>query len=172
MNSETERDMIQVCQGTKSKGVMIDEAIVQYKDIFMRTRSGINNVLTVSLARSEFQHGSLNKLQSVQNRLEPPPGENDRGGGAGGGRGRGARGGRGGGGPGAGGRGGGDADDGDFGGSTGRGLGRGRGRPAGRGRGGAPPPLPPPRLPTPPDDLLDEDFFFGQSDLYPPPSNT
>lgn len=48
MNSETERNMVQVCQGTKSKGAMLEEAIEQYKDIFMRAKNGFNNVLTVS----------------------------------------------------------------------------------------------------------------------------
>ena len=52
MSFETERNMVQICQGTKTKGAMLDEAIVQYKDIFMRAKNGINNVLTVSLARS------------------------------------------------------------------------------------------------------------------------
>lgn len=46
--------MVQVCQGTKSKGEMLDEVIVQYKDIFMRVKNGLNNVLTVSLARYRY----------------------------------------------------------------------------------------------------------------------
>jgi len=41
--------MVQVCEGTKSKGVMLEEAIIQYKDIFMRAKNGFNNVLAVSL---------------------------------------------------------------------------------------------------------------------------
>ena len=41
--------MVQVCEGAKSKGVMLEEAIVQYKDIFMRVKNGFNNVLAVSL---------------------------------------------------------------------------------------------------------------------------
>ena len=44
--------MVQVCEGTKTKGGMLEEAIVQYKDIFMRARNGFNNVLTVSFAYS------------------------------------------------------------------------------------------------------------------------
>lgn len=40
--------MVQVCEGTKSKGVMLEEAIVQYKDIFIRAKNGFNNVLAVS----------------------------------------------------------------------------------------------------------------------------
>lgn len=47
-NFKTERDMVQVCDGTKSKGVMQEEAIVQYKDIYMRAKNGFNNVLAVS----------------------------------------------------------------------------------------------------------------------------
>ena len=49
-DSKTERNMVQVCEGTKSKGVMLEEAIVQYKDIFMRVRNGFNNVLAVSFS--------------------------------------------------------------------------------------------------------------------------
>lgn len=47
--------MVQVCEGTKSKGMMLEEAIVQYKDIFMRAKNGFNNVLTVSLPRSGYK---------------------------------------------------------------------------------------------------------------------
>ena len=59
MDYETERDMVQVCQGTKSKAAMLEEAIVQYKDIFMRVKNGINNVLTVSLAHPRYNPASL-----------------------------------------------------------------------------------------------------------------
>lgn len=45
--------MVQVCEGAKTKGGMLEEAIVQYKDIFMRAKNGFNNVLTVSLAHSD-----------------------------------------------------------------------------------------------------------------------
>jgi len=55
MGSKTERNMVQVCEGTKSKGMMLEEAIVQYKDIFMRAKNGFNNVLTVSLPRSGYK---------------------------------------------------------------------------------------------------------------------
>ena len=48
--------MVQVCEGAKTKGGMLEEAIVQYKDIFMRVKNGFNNVLTVSLARSDTKH--------------------------------------------------------------------------------------------------------------------
>ena len=44
--------MVQVCEGTKSKGVMLQEAIDQYKDIFMRARNGFNTVVAVSLGRA------------------------------------------------------------------------------------------------------------------------
>ena len=54
MDSKTERNMVQVCEGTKSKGVMLEEAIVQYKDIFMRAKNGFNNVLAVSLVYSGY----------------------------------------------------------------------------------------------------------------------
>ena len=52
-NFKTERNMVQVCEGAKTKGGMLEEAITQYKDIFMRAKNGFNNVLTVSLAHSK-----------------------------------------------------------------------------------------------------------------------
>jgi DNA topoisomerase-3 len=48
MQPKTERNMVQVCEGTKSKGLMLEEAIVQYKDIFMRAKNGFNSVVAVS----------------------------------------------------------------------------------------------------------------------------
>lgn len=54
MDSKTERNMVQVCEGSKTKGGMLEEAIVQYKDIFMRAKNGFNNVLAVSLAHPRY----------------------------------------------------------------------------------------------------------------------
>lgn len=54
ISSKTERNMVQVCEGSKSKAVMLEEAITQYKDIFMRAKNGFNNVLAVSLTRSGY----------------------------------------------------------------------------------------------------------------------
>jgi hypothetical protein len=52
MNSKTERNMVQVCEGTKSKADMQEEAIVQYKDIYMRAKNGFPHVIAVGLVRS------------------------------------------------------------------------------------------------------------------------
>lgn len=41
---QTERNMIAVCQGTKSKNDMIVEAVEQYKDMFVRARANFAKV--------------------------------------------------------------------------------------------------------------------------------
>ena len=51
--------MVQVCDGIKTKGGMLEEAITQYKDIFMRARNGFNNVLTVGFAYSGYNAAHL-----------------------------------------------------------------------------------------------------------------
>ncbi|KAG1812148.1 DNA topoisomerase [Suillus subaureus] len=155
LRRETERGMVRVCEGTKSKAEMLTESIEQYREMYV-------------LAKREFDK----VVSSVRRYIERNAGANQ-GGGGGGGRGRGR-------GPGAG-RGAGrrnnddNDDDNDNGGpppgGASRGRGRGRGRPRGtaapasrgRGRGAAraapappsndiddlnddmPPPAPPPR---------------------------
>jgi hypothetical protein len=46
---QTERNMIAVCQGTKSKNDMIVEAVDQYKDMFVRARANFDKVITVMI---------------------------------------------------------------------------------------------------------------------------
>ncbi|KAF8499652.1 DNA topoisomerase [Russula emetica] len=46
LRRETERNMVAVCQGTKSKNDMIVEAVDQYKDIFFRARANFDKVIT------------------------------------------------------------------------------------------------------------------------------
>lgn len=44
---QTERNMVAVCQGTKSKNDMIIEAVDQYKDMFVRARANFAKVISV-----------------------------------------------------------------------------------------------------------------------------
>jgi DNA topoisomerase-3 len=46
---QTERNMVAVCQGTKSKNDMIVEAVDQYKDMFIRARDNFDKVITVMI---------------------------------------------------------------------------------------------------------------------------
>jgi hypothetical protein len=46
---QTERNMVAVCQGTKSKNDMIVEAVDQYKDMFLRARANFDKVITVMI---------------------------------------------------------------------------------------------------------------------------
>ncbi|KAI0272245.1 DNA topoisomerase [Russula aff. rugulosa BPL654] len=46
LRRETERNMVAVCQGTKSKNDMIVEAVDQYKDMFVRARDNFDKVIT------------------------------------------------------------------------------------------------------------------------------
>ena len=46
---QTERNMVAVCQGTKSKNDMIVEAVDQYKDMFIRARANFDRVITVKM---------------------------------------------------------------------------------------------------------------------------
>lgn len=46
---QTERNMVAVCQGTKSKNDMIIEAVEQYKDMFVRARANFTKVISVMM---------------------------------------------------------------------------------------------------------------------------
>ncbi|OSD06958.1 prokaryotic type I DNA topoisomerase [Trametes coccinea BRFM310] len=144
LRRETERRMVDICQGAKSKNEVLMESIERYKEMFVKTRM-------------EFQK----LVEAVGNRINgqgPVPEidlgeahEDDDEGGGGGGRGGGGGAGGGGGGGGRGGSGGTRARRGST--ST-RGTASTRGK-RGRGRGGSsgsvqpPPPPPPPRPPAP-----------------------
>ncbi|OJA20077.1 hypothetical protein AZE42_02477 [Rhizopogon vesiculosus] len=145
LRRETERSMVRVCEGAKSKAEMLTESIEQYREMYVLAKREFDKVVT-----------------SVRRYIERNPVANQGGGGGGGGNG----GGGGGGGRGTGrnaGRGNNDNDDNNGGpppGGAGRGRGRGGGRgasaPASRGRGrGA--------RPAPSDDI---DDFDG---VMPPP---
>ena len=47
---QTERNMIAVCQGAKSKNDMIVEAVEQYKDMFVRARANFDKVTSVLIS--------------------------------------------------------------------------------------------------------------------------
>ncbi|KAI1795621.1 DNA topoisomerase [Ganoderma leucocontextum] len=163
LRRETERRMVEICQGQKSKNEVLAESIERYKEMFMKTKV-------------EFQK----LMQAVDNRINgqgPVPDidlgeaydsdDDNNGGGGGGGGGRGGRGGRG-----------------------ARGVTRARGVPRGgassrgsaaarpqrgRGRGAAsvpinqPPPPPPPPPAAPPAALAGDDSDDYWSDSPPPP---
>jgi DNA topoisomerase III len=44
---QTEKCMVQVCEGTKSKNDMIDHSIVQYKEMFITARREFDKVISV-----------------------------------------------------------------------------------------------------------------------------
>jgi len=46
-HSQTERSMVQVCQGAKSKADMLEETIVQYKEMFIIARREFEKVVLV-----------------------------------------------------------------------------------------------------------------------------
>ncbi|KAG8980583.1 DNA topoisomerase, partial [Tulasnella sp. 427] len=45
LRRETERMMVQVCNGTKTKGEMIDESVEQYKHVFVLARNNFNRIV-------------------------------------------------------------------------------------------------------------------------------
>jgi hypothetical protein len=63
--------MVQVCEGAKTKGGMLEEAIVQYKDIFMRAKNGFNHVVTVSLARPGWNAAHQNIFRAFKTGWNP-----------------------------------------------------------------------------------------------------
>lgn len=94
--------MVQVCQGTKTKNDMLEETLVQYKEMFIITRREFDKVVSVCLLFVVAQIVGNRLAQSVRRYLEGNGG-NDGGnddapggnGGGDGGEGRGRRGGRG-----------------------------------------------------------------------------
>ncbi|KAG6812706.1 hypothetical protein H0H92_001209 [Tricholoma furcatifolium] len=142
LRRETERNMVQVCEGRKSKSDMLEEAIMQYKDMYIITKREFDKV--VSSVRRYIEGG--NGQQARRNNGGGNDDEDDDDDDDDYGNGYGGRGGRGGG-------------------RGGRGNGndgapapmRGRGAPASRGRGGRR---------DAPIDIPDSD---DDLDLLPPP---
>ncbi|KAI0339862.1 prokaryotic type I DNA topoisomerase [Trametopsis cervina] len=184
LRRETERQMVQICEGERTKNDMLVENVEKYKEMYMRTRQEMNRIMTCVGNRLQG-----NEVDFEADFLDIAPGlpvnavRGGRGGRAGRARARGGRvGGRGG--HNAGGNVSGDDSDQDSDqGGAGRGRG-GRGRRAtrggastsGRGRGAAPrPPPPPPPAPPPAmrqHELQDDEIeaFFGDDLPIPPPS--
>ena len=135
--------MVQVCEGTKTKGEMLVQSIEQYKDMYVMAKREFDKVIEVSLfALLYFLAINMTICQSVRRYIERAGARNARNGENNGGPGRG---GGGGGAPRSRGRGrgndGGDHDDGGGGGAPPAG-GSGRGRGAGARAPRKPPPPP------------------------------
>jgi len=47
--------MVRVCEGTKSKTDMLEEAIVQYKEMYIIAKREFNKVVTVRQYRLNYQ---------------------------------------------------------------------------------------------------------------------
>ncbi|KAK7005830.1 DNA topoisomerase 3 [Favolaschia claudopus] len=150
LRRETERNMVQVCNGTKTKNNMLDEGIDQYRAMFV-------------VARAQFGRVTASVRRYFAGAAGAAGGGGGGGGGAGGGHDGGAGGGRG--------RGNGRGGRGGRGGGTGRGAGGGGGPPSGRGappsRGGGPAPAQ--RPPSPDFFDPDEEDDFNPQPPPPPP---
>lgn len=159
LRRETERRMVQVCNGQKSKQDMISQSLEQYKEMFMIAKRNFDKVVT----------SVLNYLERHGDAAQGGPGSG--GGGGGGGDGGGGRGG----GRGGGGRG--DSGNGRAGGSGGGGLRQGDdsnnvggphgGRAPGRSGPGAARVVP---IINIPDDESEEDFQPPPRTSRPPPT--
>ncbi|KAI0268849.1 DNA topoisomerase [Gloeopeniophorella convolvens] len=136
LRRETERNVVAVCEGTKTKNDMIVEAVDQYKDMYLKARTNFEKVISSKSVRRYIERNGRPNGGGNNDDGEDPPGAPR------GGRGRGN--GRGGAPP--------PPDDSD-GGSDGepppaRGRGRGRGRGATRGARNAAPSRVPSRPPS------------------------
>ncbi|PPQ66473.1 hypothetical protein CVT24_007047 [Panaeolus cyanescens] len=118
LRRETERRMVQVCEGTASKGDMLHIALEQYKEMFILVRREFDKV-TTAVNQYLLGNGDVN--------------DDDGNGGGNNGGGNGGGGGGNGGNPGGRGNGGADSDDDDDDGGAGGGGTRGRGRGKARG---------------------------------------
>ncbi|KAI0302708.1 DNA topoisomerase [Russula brevipes] len=83
LRRETERNMIAVCRGTKSKNDMIVEAIEQYKDMYLKTKANFAKV--ISSVRTHIEGDG--RPDRGNNRQGRPPGRNGGNGGPPGGNG-------------------------------------------------------------------------------------
>ncbi|EIW82848.1 prokaryotic type I DNA topoisomerase [Coniophora puteana RWD-64-598 SS2] len=107
LRRETERHLVQICEGTKTKEEMLEQSVALYQEMFILARREFNKVITV-------------KGAPIPRRGAGGGGDGDGGGGGGGGGGYDE---------------GGDGDGGGRGGPARRGRGSGTGRARGRGRG-------------------------------------
>lgn len=51
---QTEREMVQICEGTKTKDAMLTENIDRYKEMYIKTKRDFNRIVTVRLTRIVF----------------------------------------------------------------------------------------------------------------------
>ncbi|KAI0633210.1 DNA topoisomerase [Trametes polyzona] len=178
LRRETERRMVDICEGVKSKNEVLMESIERYKEMFVRTRMEFEKLVAAVGQRINGQ-GPVPEIDLGEAHDSDDEGGGGGGGGGGrGGRGRSGRGGRG--------RGAGGASRGTRGTSRGaatRGTGSTRAR-RGRGGAGAPPsggrpPSPPPSPPPPPprpapaalaNDDDDEHYWSDPPPPAPPPA--
>lgn len=91
LRRETERSMVQVCQGVKTKSDMLEETLFQYKEMFIITRREFEKVVSSVHRYLEGNGGNDEGSDDAPG----GGGGNGRGRGNGNGRGRGGRGGRG-----------------------------------------------------------------------------
>ncbi|KAI0775801.1 DNA topoisomerase [Trametes elegans] len=167
LRRETERRMVDICQGVKRKNEVLMESIERYKEMFMRTKVQFER-LVQAVGNRINGNGPVPEID-LGEAHEDDDDDDGGGGGGGGGGGRGGRRGRGGRG-GAGTR---TVRGGTRGGST-RGTTSTRGK-RGRGRGGSstsaapqPPPPPPPAAPAPAALANDDDDALYWSDASNP----
>ncbi|KAI0675385.1 DNA topoisomerase [Trametes maxima] len=145
LRRETERRMVDICQGAKTKNEVLMESVERYKEMFVRTRLEFRKLAEAVGHRINGQ-GPVPEVDLGEAHEED---DDDRGGGGGGGRGGGGGGGGGRGGRGRGGGGGARGGRGSARGSSTRAASTRAKR--GRGRGGPPTDGPPaPGLPPPP----------------------
>ncbi|KAH9948967.1 DNA topoisomerase [Amylocystis lapponica] len=165
LRRQTERRMVEICEGVRTKQDVLAESVDQYKEVFMRTRMGFANIVTCVAARLQGNGAGNADV------LEGGDEDDEDGGNGGGGGGRGG----GGGGGGGNGRGNGREDEAaarppnSRGGQNGRG-GRGGSASAPSSARGPPPPPPPAPAPAPaPRNDPDSDYYFSDDEPPPPP---
>ncbi|KAM5534558.1 hypothetical protein V8D89_011762 [Ganoderma adspersum] len=91
LRRETERRMVQICQGQKSKNEVLAESIERYKEMFMKTKIEFQKLMQAVDSRINGQ-GPIPDIDLGEAHESD---DDDDGGGGGGGGGRGGRGGRG-----------------------------------------------------------------------------
>ena len=50
---QTERRMVDICQGQKSKRQVLDESIEKYKEMFVKTRLEFQKLIAVSMCQPD-----------------------------------------------------------------------------------------------------------------------
>ncbi|KAH9942376.1 DNA topoisomerase [Epithele typhae] len=169
LRRETERRMVEICRGLKSKREVLDESIEKYKEMFMKTKIEFQKLVDAVGQRINGQGPVPDVDLGEAHESDDDDGEGGGGGGGGGGRGRGR------------GRGArtvtrarAPTRNGSTRGSAATGTRRGRGRgaaaPTSNGR-PQPPPPPPPAVPVPAALAADDtDDYWSETEQAPPPA--